>query len=108
MRQEFISNVSHELKTPVTSIKGLVETVSDCLSDDPEMAQRFFEKIHKNTERLNAIIDDLFHLSSLEQGHPQIEADFQMLNLGTTIKNATNTLDERMKLKKIKYRSEIE
>ena len=108
MRQEFISNVSHELKTPVTSIKGLSETVSGCLLDDPEMAKRFLEKIHKNTERLNAIIDDLFQLSSLEQGHPQIEADFQMLNLGTTIKNALSTEEDNIRHKKIICRTNIE
>lgn len=66
VRQEFVANVSHELKTPITSIKGYVETILDgnMGSDDQ---QRFLEIIKRQADRLNEIIDDLLQLSRIEQ-----------------------------------------
>jgi two-component system phosphate regulon sensor histidine kinase PhoR len=66
VRQEFVANVSHELKTPVTSIKGFVETLLDSAGDEGER-QRFLKIIARQADRLNAIIDDLLILSRIEQ-----------------------------------------
>jgi len=66
IRRDFVANVSHELKTPVTSILGFVETLLDGAQDDPDNAARFLEIIHNHAERLNSIIDDLLSLSRLE------------------------------------------
>jgi two-component system phosphate regulon sensor histidine kinase PhoR len=68
VRQEFVANVSHELKTPVTSIKGFVETLREGDVDDPDDAKRFLDIIARQTARLDAIIEDLLCLSRLEQG----------------------------------------
>ncbi len=71
VRSDFVANVSHELKTPITSIKGFVETLlSEDWNHDPETS-RFLEIINQQAGRLNAIIDDLLTLSRLEQkeGH---------------------------------------
>jgi len=66
VRREFVANASHELKTPITAIRGLVET----LIDDKEMAQpkreRFLAKIKKQSLRLSSIVTDLLTLSRLE------------------------------------------
>lgn len=67
VRQDFVANVSHEMKTPVTSIKGFVETLRDGAVNDPETAQRFLEIIARQAERLNSIFEDLLTLSRLEQ-----------------------------------------
>jgi len=67
VRRDFVANVSHELKTPVTSIKGFVETLRDGAMREPESAARFLEIIGRQAERLSAIIDDLLSLSRLEQ-----------------------------------------
>ena len=67
VRRDFVANVSHELKTPVTSIKGFAETLDDGAIDDPEAAHRFVRIIAGQADRLNAIIGDLLALSSLEQ-----------------------------------------
>lgn len=67
VRRDFVSNVSHELKTPVTSIKGFVETLLDGAMNSPEDARRFLEIVQRQAERLNAIIEDLLTLSRLEQ-----------------------------------------
>jgi two-component system phosphate regulon sensor histidine kinase PhoR len=67
VRSDFVANVSHELKTPITSIKGFVETL---LADDWEHddeTRRFLDIINQQAGRLNAIIDDLLTLSRLEQ-----------------------------------------
>ena len=67
VRSDFVANVSHELKTPITSIKGFVETLlSDDWEHDPDIL-RFLEIINQQAGRLNAIIDDLLMLSRLEQ-----------------------------------------
>jgi len=68
VRSDFVANVSHELKTPVTSIKGFAETLADGAIDDPEAGRRFLKIIAGQADRLNAIIEDLLALSTLERG----------------------------------------
>jgi len=67
VRRDFVANVSHELKTPITAIRGAVETLIDDESADPE-GQRFLEIIFKQNNRLNALVEDLLDLSRIEQG----------------------------------------
>ncbi len=67
VRRDFVANVSHELKTPVTSIKGFAETLEDGALDDPTAARRFIRIISGQADRLNLIIEDLLALSTLEQ-----------------------------------------
>lgn len=68
MRREFVANVSHDLRTPVTIVKGaahmLVEDYAD-MSDADRL--RFLEKIHRNTRRLHILLEDLLELTSLEE-----------------------------------------
>ncbi len=66
IRSEFVANASHELKTPLTSIKGFVETLKSGALDDPKMARRFLDIIQTHTERLENLVTDLLRLSSLE------------------------------------------
>jgi len=67
IRKDFVSNVSHELKTPITSIKGFVETLIDGALKNKEDLKRFLDIIQKHATRLDAIIDDLLTLSRLEE-----------------------------------------
>lgn len=67
LRRDFVANVSHELKTPITAIKGFVETLLDGAVANPDDAQRFLQIITRQADRLNAIIDDLLDLSRIEQ-----------------------------------------
>lgn len=73
MRRDFVANVSHELKTPITSIKGFVETLLGGALDNPEDSKRFLEIVASQADRLNAIIDDLLSLSQLEQDAEKAE-----------------------------------
>ena len=68
MRRDFVANVSHELKTPITSIRGFVETLADGAMKDPQDAERFLQIIARQADRLNAIIEDLLTLARIEQG----------------------------------------
>ena len=67
LRSEFVANVSHELKTPVTAIKGAAETLLAGALEDPKGAERFIGIVAKQADRLGAIIDDLLALSRIEQ-----------------------------------------
>lgn len=66
IRQDFVANVSHELKTPITAIKGYVETILDGAIDDRADALRFLAIVSKQANRLDAIVDDLLTLSRIE------------------------------------------
>ncbi len=65
-RSEFVSNVAHELKTPLTSIGGFVETLKSGAIEDRAAAQRFLDIIQQETERLNSLIRDILSISHLE------------------------------------------
>ncbi|MCB2204058.1 cell wall metabolism sensor histidine kinase WalK [bacterium] len=67
VRRDFVANVSHELKTPITSIKGFVETLLDGAINDRDDALRFLGIVSRQADRLNAIIEDLLSLSRIEQ-----------------------------------------
>ena len=88
IRRDFVANVSHELKTPVTSIKGFVETLLDGSAVDPDQNQRFLEIILKHSNRLNAIIEDLLTLSRLEEGTEKRMLSFERTQIKPTLESA--------------------
>lgn len=67
MRKDFVANVSHELKTPITSIKGFAETLLDGAMKDERALEHFLSIILKESERLQSLIQDLLDLSKIEQ-----------------------------------------
>ena len=76
VRRDFVANISHELKTPLAAIRGLVETLIDDDEMEPATHQRFIEKIHDQSMRLSSLVSDLLTLSRLEsdQGGVQFES----------------------------------
>mgnify|MGYP001018555377 CR=1 FL=1 len=68
IRSEFVSNVTHELKTPLTSIRGFIETLRNGAIKDKEVADKFLEIIDIESERLYALINDILQLSEIESG----------------------------------------
>ncbi len=73
VRTDFVANVSHELKTPLTSIKGFIETLEDGAIDDKENAARFIAIIKKHADNLSNIINDLLSLSEFELGKDKLD-----------------------------------
>ena len=74
MRSEFVANVSHELKTPLTSIKGFSETLR--YVDDSETKNKFLNIIDKEAERLTNLINDILVLSNIENLHKLDNTNF--------------------------------
>ncbi len=90
MKTDFVANVSHELKTPLTSIKGFVETLMDGALEEPETARYFLEIINDETDRLNRLINDLLSLSRIEAKH--VGTRRLPLNLDKLIMNTVSIL----------------
>ncbi len=73
VRKDFVANVSHELRTPLTSIKGFVETLLDGAMEDTAALRRFMTSIQHHADRLQALVEDLLQLSSIESGRYEVE-----------------------------------
>ncbi|WP_102026807.1 two-component system histidine kinase PnpS [Salirhabdus sp. Marseille-P4669] len=87
MRKDFVANVSHELKTPITSIKGFAETLLGGAKDDPEALTQFLQIINKESERMQNLIQDLLELSKLEKEDYQLKLeDINLKNLVEDVK----------------------
>jgi two-component system phosphate regulon sensor histidine kinase PhoR len=95
MRRDFVANVSHELKTPITSIKGFLETLLDGAIDDREDAERFLRIMAKHAERLNGIIEDLLALASIEQSEESGEIALEPTPLRDVLEAALNDCQAR-------------
>ena len=73
MRREFLSNVSHELKTPLALIQGYAEGLQDCVADDPESRDYYLEVIVDEAEKMNTLVRKLLTLNQLEFGADTVE-----------------------------------
>jgi len=94
MRSEFVANVSHELKTPLTSIKGFVETLKEGALEDREKAKKFLEIIQKHAERLENLVNDVLNLSSLES--KGVTLDFETIDLRPILETVVNFCKDQL------------
>jgi len=101
VRRDFVANVSHELKTPTTSIQGFVEALLEKGVDDPEQTKRYLEIIAKHSDRLNSIIEDLLSLSRLEEDQEQRRILFENASLRPALAAAIELLGPKAEQKKI-------
>ena len=72
IRADFVANVSHEMRTPLTAIQGYAETLLHNPPGDPAMARQFLNVVTRHSERLGRLIDDLLALSDLEMGNANV------------------------------------
>lgn len=105
IRKDFVANVSHEIKTPITAIKGFAETLLEGALDDRENAQKFLETIKNHSERLNSLVSDLLTLSRIELGDIQIEK--KSVNLNEVIDSVCTTLGEKACKKGLYLKEEL-
>jgi two-component system phosphate regulon sensor histidine kinase PhoR len=89
VRRDFVANISHELKTPLTAIRGLVETLIDDRSMDRDTHDRFIEKIRDQSTRLSNLVSDLLTLSRLESGPGGLR--FEPMDLRETVAESCRT-----------------
>ena len=101
-RREFLSNISHELKTPLFAIQGYIEALQEEDIDDPELSRQFLDKASKNVDRLAFLIKDLDAISKLESG--EIPVNYEKFDLSELISEVI----ESMELKAKKYNINLE
>ena len=76
VRSEFLGNVSHELKTPIFSIQGYIETLKDGAINDPDINSVFLDRMEIQAERLNTLVSDLIEISKIESGELKLSYRF--------------------------------
>ena len=91
LRREFTSNVSHELKTPLTSISGFAELIK-CGMADGEEAQRFAENIHTEASRLITLVGDIIRLTRLDGGEIPFDGEIDLLGVAEDVKTRLENL----------------
>lgn len=73
VRKDFVANISHEIKTPITSIQGFAETLLEGAINDKEHALKFIETIRASSKRINNLVDDLMTISKIELGVDKVD-----------------------------------
>lgn len=96
-RSEFVANVSHELKTPLTAIRSYVETLLNGAIDDRENNRRFIENIDKHAKNLSSLIDDILEVARLETGRNA--GEFKTFILKDVLKKCLDVVDDKAKKK---------
>jgi len=105
LRREFVANVSHELKTPLTSISGFIETLQAGASEDPEIRHKFIDIIAIETARLKRLIEDLLVLSDIENRR---DSDGSEFDIKTAVENTVEALKPISKAKDVNIVMELE
>jgi len=105
MRRDFVANVSHEIKTPITAIKGFAETLLGGAIDDKENAPRFLQTIKNHSERLNSLVEDLLTLSRIEFG--DIKMEKTAVSLDDVIDTVFTTLRNKAEIKGLYLKKEM-
>jgi len=93
VRKDFVANVSHEIKTPITAIKGFADTLLEGAIYDKENAVKFIETIKSNSERIDSLVDDLMTISKIELGVIRVEKS--LIDIEDVIENVLTVFRER-------------
>ena len=101
MRRDFVANVSHELKTPITTLKGCVETLSGGAVNQPGEAMRFLDMMERHVNRLELMVEDLLALSRLEFESERGEIALEKGSVHDVIARAVQSFSKRAEAKGI-------
>ncbi|MFH1912612.1 MAG: ATP-binding protein [Pseudomonadota bacterium] len=105
IRTDFVANVTHEIRTPLTAIIGFVETLQQGAVDDRQKARTFLKTIHENAQRLNRLVDGLLTLSGIEMGETNLRPE--RLAMGDVLDHALAVVATRVAEKKLTIIKEI-
>ncbi len=106
IRKDFVANVSHEIKTPITAIQGFADTLLEGAIDDRENAVRFLRTIKANSERMNSLADDLMMISKIELGVIVIEK--AEVDIEDALRSVAATLNEKAAAKQLSLRISVD
>lgn len=106
VREDFVANVSHELKTPLTSIKGFIETLKNGAIENKEVAYKFLGIVDDEVNRLNVLIEDLLLLSKIEDKKHEVNKEF--FGIDEVVDEVFDMLSRQALLKNINLIDEIE
>lgn len=101
-RQEFLADVSHELKTPIFAAQGFVHTLLDNPEEEPEIRNKFLEKAAKSLDGLDELVKDLLTVSQIETG--AIKIDRKAINLREVIAEIVEQLEAKARLKSVTFK----
>jgi len=107
IRKDFVANVSHEIKTPLTAIKGFVETLEQGMDKDHEDNLKFLGIIDKHVNRLNSIVEDLLALARIEQINEKATVTLEKRRIKSLVENAANVVQHRADVKNISLEVQI-
>ncbi|MBI3001272.1 MAG: PAS domain-containing protein [Deltaproteobacteria bacterium] len=106
VRADFVANVSHELRTPLTAIRGYVETLLRNPPADPDESRNFLAIVHRHSERLGRLIDDLLTLSDLESGKIQLARE--EIEAGDLIRRVEEIFKDQASKKGVAFSHQID
>lgn len=106
LKQQLTSNIAHELKTPLASIKGYIETLMNNPEIDKEKQKYFIERAHAQSERLNLLLNDISLLNNIEDAGELFE--IKPVNIKNIVSDVIENLESRLSEKKIKCKLNIE
>lgn len=98
-RREFVGNLAHELRTPIFSIQGYIDTLLEGGLEDPKINYDYLSRADKNLERLTVLVQDLSAIADIESNQESME--FSKFNIISTVEEVFSTLELRAKKKKV-------
>ena len=105
-RRDFIANISHELRTPIASVRLLVETLEEAIDTDPDQAQSFIEKIETEVQNLTELVSEILELSRIESG--QVPMSIEPIEAEQLVREVMARMLTLAQRYRVQLRTEIE
>lgn len=105
VRMDFVANVTHEIRTPLTAIIGYLETIQSGAINDREETKKFIDIILKQAERLNRLVEDLLTISNIEM--KQAVLHFESVSLNQAVSNMISLITTKANLKRITVHNNV-
>jgi two-component system, OmpR family, phosphate regulon sensor histidine kinase PhoR len=105
IREDFVANVTHEIRTPLTAIIGFIQTLQEGAIEDRLKTRIFLQTIAENAQRLNRLVDDLLALSDIEMGEMKLQ--LEGVSIGGVVDHVLQVLDGKIAEKKLVVHKEI-
>ncbi|UCE47737.1 MAG: hypothetical protein JSW47_19330, partial [Phycisphaerales bacterium] len=106
MKSDFVSTVSHEFKSPLTSIRQLAEMLQTGRVASDERRQRYYDVLLEQSERLSSLIDNILDFAKMEEGKREFE--FQIVNMGQLLEELISTTQQQVRHEGFKIEAEID